>query len=665
MRIEKVHISGLLNQALVFDGSDYHFWEGSENIRIASNYEVSLFRNFAHDVEEIPEVTSLSQLASKIHSASEKADALDLALCSMDANEDNEIRIESLILLSEYFERNKKLEDVVTHRLFYISPLGGDFNCFETAALAKEIGLDGLSELYRVLGEAEKYRLLLDKSIDFILPEHNKSNYDTYHLKILLAINGLYSKLLPALVSRSFNEFENNVVALSVSWQNMKLPILQPAAFLKKLEHVFYNDLNRPDLIKSESSSASDFSVYQSIIAKLVHYKNEQVLLSKKKKFKRGAGRKRSDYEILVKVNRELKWINDQIDKGDEHGIWTGITELMDLQLEKSKDEHICKSLCSVASEALKFGKFDLCNQVLSLTDYLDYEDAVSYNLKAEILKDQGKFDEAIDLLDLSIQKFPKNFIARNSKADTFRLQGRLNLALETYAKTRIDFPEAEESIICGTASVLKAQGNIKGALELYSEINQRYPNSQIARTGKLFCKILLEDVRESELLQINAVLLSEDDWVDYHISAMYYLRKGIYSDALRRLERGVSECKIYHCLRYFQDANLVANFLYNRSLKSIDSLLGNISRNSAMELLEADYYGDKEPQKSKKILEELGDNQYYAIKKGSKLIKQYYKIEEDLPSVTKLKFEEEMREVYCNCLTSYNALEKIIINNS
>lgn len=771
-----------MGQALFFDGNHYQLVDEGEKLvpRKASPYEVSVFNAFASDVVDLQEI-SLEKSFEELSNATEKAEALDLALTVMNTQDDVEVRKEALQILEEYYLHDPQLEEFVHNRL-YAKPLDKEvFNPTQATELAKLLHLLRLEQFYNSLSKADDAINLINQYINKILPEFNRSKLPTHRFKAQLADYGLFGKLVPALQSGNKQTFENAVFSLSLLLESENIPLLQPLRFLTRLEQELKNYLTeelKPEIVQTQQKSIAE---PKDEIISLIENHNWKKQENKRKKEKR-----KFNPEILEKVKNLLGWIIKHIEDNDEPEVWDSTKQLAKLQLEYSDPEHLCKSICNIASTALRYRNYTLLDDVMAITSALNYKDAFVYNLNAEafrargefgralkiykeaieifpdnevayngmsnILKEKGDFNEAFNLLNLTIKKFPNDPVARNSKAellkalgrydeslkifdetiklfpndrvsisgkaevlkakglfeeaiatyykilhkypndtialnglgDTFKIKGDFENAIRIYnnvlkttplsisdqlSKTEINdftdgnnqFRELLDSLIhsyrarSSKADTLKLAGNVKDAIKEYQQIISIQPNNYVAQTGLLSCKLIDNKLTEAEVMSYENKVVDEQAWKNYHISAMYYLRKGIYSEAIKRLERGLNEDPFYEDKKYFKGALAVAEFLHNRTKTNIDALLEGLTTNDeTIELLQADYYGSIMPEKSKNIIHSLESSKKTLIKKGIYLVSNYYHLSANSKNIPQNEFEEKMREVYTGSLVSY-----------
>ena len=111
-------------------------------------------------------------------------------------------------------------------------------------------------------------------------------------------------------------------------------------------------------------------------------------------------------------------------------------------------------------------------------------DDVFAQTGKAEVLKAQGQFEEALAAYEATIKDFPGDVVARNGKAEVLKAQGRFEEALAAYEATIKDFP-GDVVARNGKAEVLKAQGRFEEALAAYEATIKGFPDDVLARNGK------------------------------------------------------------------------------------------------------------------------------------------------------------------------------------
>jgi tetratricopeptide (TPR) repeat protein len=223
------------------------------------------------------------------------------------------------------------------------------------------------------------------------------------------------------------------------------------------------------------------------------------------------------DKNVLELVNRQKDGIKKLLSKGHAARALKFVDDLVRYQTGKSKQEEIAKSLCDLAQHAKTIGAFEIQLELalhavkvapsdgwsqaqlgdawLCADRYPEALDAyemafkfgqrsVGRNGRAEVLKAQGKLDQALREYDRTIEEFPLNVYARNGRAEVLKAQGKLDQALREYDRIIEEFPH-DVVPRTGRAEVLKAQGKLDQALREYDRIIEEFPHDVVPRTGR------------------------------------------------------------------------------------------------------------------------------------------------------------------------------------
>ncbi len=138
----------------------------------------------------------------------------------------------------------------------------------------------------------------------------------------------------------------------------------------------------------------------------------------------------------------------------------------------------------------------------------------------ARILRDLGRFDEALAAFDNAIYLHPLDMAGRIGKADTYRKLGERELARSAYEEV-IERVGSVQRVRFRLASVLVAQSDYDAALALLSD---KLPATR-------------------------------SEWIGFHIRGMTFLRRCDFSKAREVLEWGVKECPWREQREYFATA--------------------------------------------------------------------------------------------------------------
>jgi tetratricopeptide (TPR) repeat protein len=194
----------------------------------------------------------------------------------------------------------------------------------------------------------------------------------------------------------------------------------------------------------------------------------------------------------------------------------------------------------------------------------------------AEVLKAMGRFDEALSIYEETMSRFPNNEVARGGYAEVLKAMGRFDEALSIYEETMSRFPNNEVAR-SGYAEVLKAMGRFDEALAAYEETMSRFPSNRIIRTGYASVLMLVNRFEEVRSLLSGMGPSSKDDWIDYHIIAMSYLKSGDIEEAIQRLTYGQKNAHWPTVKNYFAIALGLAKIKKKQFAEVLDVLPSNV----------------------------------------------------------------------------------------
>jgi predicted Zn-dependent protease len=210
--------------------------------------------------------------------------------------------------------------------------------------------------------------------------------------------------------------------------------------------------------------------------------------------------RRKGSMADLPGIQREIEWIGQRLKTGQvpraEHALLT----LIKRQSERSRVEDIAKTLTAVADLARIAGEYDWTWRVLAALDYLGASDAAVLNVRAQMLRETGRRDEALGVLQESMRRFPQNEAVRNAYAEALREVGRREEALTVLKETMRRFPH-DEVARNAFAEALRELGRREEALTVLEETMRRFPGDEVAPTA--YAEILREAGRHDEALRV------------------------------------------------------------------------------------------------------------------------------------------------------------------
>ena len=258
-------------------------------------------------------------------------------------------------------------------------------------------------------------------------------------------------------------------------------------------------------------SAFSEESVRQTV-------KSSQTQVSAHEAFKNAERQRATIKQLLVKdqVQRALRYTDDLILN----------------QRRTSQPEHLAKSLCDLAQFAKECGSPELQltfaqkateeapqdawayatlgDAYRGVTQYQKAVDAFQKSVvfgnhltgnlgRAEVLKELGQLDDALQVLEFCVREFPKDDVAANSWAAALADFGRFNEALDVYNQLLKDNPYNQVTR-SGRAQVLRLLGRLPEALRELDAIVHEFPQESIPSFARAEVMREMGDLEKAEL---------------------------------------------------------------------------------------------------------------------------------------------------------------------
>ena len=219
-----------------------------------------------------------------------------------------------------------------------------------------------------------------------------------------------------------------------------------------------------------------------------------------------------SAHEAFKKAERQRSTIKKLLVKGHLRRALRYTDELILNQRRSSQPEHLAKSLCDLAQFAKECGSPELQltfakkateeapqdawayatlgDAYRGVTQYQEALDAFQKSVvfgnhhtgnlgRAEVLKELGQLDDALEVLEFCVREFPGDEVAANSWAAALADFGRFNEALEAYNQLLKDNPYNQVTR-SGRAQVLRLLGRLPEALRDLDAIVNENPQESI-----------------------------------------------------------------------------------------------------------------------------------------------------------------------------------------
>jgi tetratricopeptide (TPR) repeat protein len=295
----------------------------------------------------------------------------------------------------------------------------------------------------------------------------------------------------------------------------------------------------------------------------------------------------------LPGIKREIAWIGERLKFGETTRAERALAELIDRQGRRSRAEDVVKTLTSVADLARGAKLFDWTLWLLSAIDKVGVPDAHAMTVRAETLRDLGRYEEALAALEEAMRRFPQNEVAPTARAETLRDLGRYEEALAALEEAMRRFPQNEVAPNA-RAETLRDLGRYDEALAAFEETMRRFPQDAVAPTARAetlrdldryeealaaleetmrrfpqnevapnaYAHLLAERGRlheaESVLLSAATRSTTRGDWIAVHVLAMAKVRVGRIEEAIADFERGIA-CKFLDVRKYFEAGRTIA----------------------------------------------------------------------------------------------------------
>jgi len=190
------------------------------------------------------------------------------------------------------------------------------------------------------------------------------------------------------------------------------------------------------------------------------------------------------DPRIVDNIQKEITWIVSKLESGRIVQAENGLVQLIENLSNRGEIKRLVKTLGVVADRARQVGESGFALRVLDLISYTNSGDVRVRTLKAEVLRDLGRFVDALAAYDLAIEQFPDGAFAQVRRASLLRDLGRFDEALETYDSAIEQFPD-DAFAQSGRAEVLRDLGRFDDALTAYDRAIDRFPDGAFAQVRR------------------------------------------------------------------------------------------------------------------------------------------------------------------------------------
>jgi len=503
----KAYIASNINSAIIFSDKNSVLIGGSFPEQDIDNYLLSHLLAINPEIKEVY-YNSVEELKHEILSEFEKQNALSMALELMDNSFSNDYREGIAKLLVKEIEAKPELLIFLKNR-FLSTLLPESFN----PDLPIQFILNHSKELFDLYNDLTIKAKLFACFYTIFKLELNLELSDQELVDTALTDKGCYASFTIALYEKSLAKY--NATAVNTIYNLEKLHFFQDMQLFTELQERLekgYQIILKDSDFKEEFSASTNES---DSIAELINkYFNERKIKEEKKFWKWVKLKRINNIQEIIETIAQIKKL--VVEHGPNSQLFFNEFELVVHKvLNSDTPEDLYKICYDLASYFITFYQFDLSNRLLFYAQLLNPNDRAIYTQKAltlhktgklnealelyqscidigndiadycgkaEVLRDMGKYEDALIQYDFTIQKFPNEPAPFNAKAEILRDMGKHEEALDQYDKSILKFPN-EPVAYNRKADVLRDIGNLKkGRVKGYVNI-----------PASIYCKLCKE----------------------------------------------------------------------------------------------------------------------------------------------------------------------------
>ena len=470
-------VAGSLQQAVFALNGSYGIIDGPEaEPRVARANDIHLFRHAAFEIrpahpDGLP--VSISALKSLLQEEMHFFQGLDGLLVGMDPDMSNETRSRSIVRADRILDGGSAVAFRIRTR--FLAPTNGEeWDPQGALELAVEQGSIHAAACYRPLVDGAVDRAAAD--ITMVVLEEYGTGAEAADSRDRILRSGLVGELARIEVDRDRD------AAANLAFRAADYPDLgalgRSRHMLAALGQLMLRRLASPSPIQlEEESGVAD-----------VTERIDPIIEAAESIAAGNSGSRRGDVLAkafdLAAIQSQIAWIGDQLSSGEVERAEQAIVQLVRRQAERSRPTDVVKTLTAVADLARRRGYVDLTRRLLSAIDFAGHADSAAQCVRASLLRDERRLDEALFVLDEAIGLFPNDVVPRNVRAETLRTMGRPNEALAALEETIKRFP-ADVVARTARAETLRELDRPDEALAAFDQIIERFPESAVAHTAR------------------------------------------------------------------------------------------------------------------------------------------------------------------------------------
>ncbi len=437
----------------------------------------------------------LEDVKKALAQETQKHEALTLALQLMDSRIDNTGLKASIATLLEKYLAQQRVQAFVENRLL-TTIVPDPLNPTDALAVCRSLKVEKAASLYQTLESAAESIQQFYTVWQRTGKEHftNLEAFDTAYA--LLAADGFAKTLVLAVRDHDRRSWDNAAVEATYLLQQHGL--VQNATLFthmrEALRDIFAIRFEEQAPKQQDAEPADE--IMQMIEAYMEGFHHQREVkrsrkdlekLWRRKKENRNRVKGKLSYTDVNRLQTEIDGYSRKIVQAvllrHTAGVEESLKHLLSLQFAQSDPQHICKSLCNVASSVLTSGAIALSKRLLKYATIFNSEDPFVHNQYAEILKSEGDLVGAKTEYLRIKGRFPDDVVAQTGYAEILKSEGDLAGAKAEYLQIKGRFPD---NVVAqnGYAEILKSEGDLVGAKTEYLRIKGRFPDDVVAQTG-------------------------------------------------------------------------------------------------------------------------------------------------------------------------------------
>jgi tetratricopeptide (TPR) repeat protein len=209
-------------------------------------------------------------------------------------------------------------------------------------------------------------------------------------------------------------------------------------------------------------------------------------------------------HRVFTGVNVQKDEIKRLLQEGKRDTALRYTRELIDWQRTNSESEHISKSLCDLAQHCKMLGDYSLHLELSRWAVKEKPDDSWAYAQMGDAYRLIGDYEASVEAYELS-GRYGDERVAMCGRAEILKDHGQVEEALEVFEACVARFPD-EPVARCGRAAALASVGRFVEAEKAYREVIDEFPDNVVAETG--LAHVLGEMGRYDEAMKLFDVLI-------------------------------------------------------------------------------------------------------------------------------------------------------------